>query len=436
MVIIFLLHHHFIILKRGRKMKNYLLHIPEGVRDYVWEEAYIKGNIEEKIRNIFKSYSYNLIETPTFEYIDVFTLDKESYQDPKIYKWMNRQGEVVALRSDMTPAIARVIATQNSKALLPQRYHYVSNSFRYPDRYQGKLHEFTQAGIELIGSCDVEADAEIICVAIEALEAVGIRDFTIHLGSAKFLNCLLEDMGATQSQQDHIYEAISKKDGVKIQALLKDTQATQALTEVIERLIQSVGGIELLKEVKQKALSSKALEALEELEAIYNVLVDYGMDRYILFDFSILSYASYYTGMMFQGYTQGIGEAVIEGGRYDKLLSHFGLDRPAVGVAIHVQHLLNKLMGKQMLTLPSKTLILCEPHTRKIARQIACQFRREGLVVEQNRMDSLETARAYAHANKIGGILYFKDEIEVALYDVEKNTLQTVLLTSLLGKEE
>lgn len=413
-------------------MKNYLLHIPEGVKDYLWEEACIKGEIEEKIKRIFTSYSYNLIETPTFEYVDIFTLSEESYQDPKLYKWMNRQGEIVALRSDMTPSIARVIATQNSKAPLPQRYQYVSNSFRYPERYQGKLHEFTQAGIELIGASYVEADAEVICVAIEALEEVGMKDFTIHLGSAKFLDCLLQDIGATKVQQENIYEAISKKDGVKIQTILKSTQATLELTRVIESLIQSVGGKKLLEEVKQKALSPAALEALEELEAIYNVLVDYGMNEYILFDFSILSYASYYTGIMFQGYTEGVGEAVIEGGRYDKLLSKFGLDIPAVGVAINIQHLLHKINSKKETNLPSKTLVLCKPQTRNIARQIACQFRREGLVVEQNMADSLEEAIRYAHANYIGGILYFKDEVEVDIYDVGRDTIKTVSLTSLL----
>lgn len=413
-------------------MKNYLLHIPEGVKDYLWEEACIKGEIEEKIKGIFTSYSYNLIETPTFEYVDIFTLGEESYQDPKLYKWMNRQGEIVALRSDMTPSIARVIATQNCKAPLPQRYQYVSNSFRYPERYQGKLHEFTQAGIELIGASYVEADAEVICVAIEALKEVGMKDFTIHLGSAKFLDCLLQDIGATKVQQENIYEAISKKDGVKIQTILKSTQATLELTRVIESLIQSVGGKKLLEEVKQKALSPAALGALEELEAIYNVLVDYGMNEYILFDFSILSYASYYTGIMFQGYTEGIGEAIIEGGRYDKLLSKFGLDIPAVGVAINIQHLLHKINSKKETNLPSKTLVLCKPQTRKIARQIACQFRREGLVVEQNMADSLEEAIRYAHANYIGGILYFKDEVEVDIYDVGRDTIKTVSLTSLL----
>lgn len=413
-------------------MKNYLLHIPEGVRDYLWEEAFIKGEIEGKIKKVFTSYSYNLIETPTFEYLDIFTLGDESYQDPKLYKWMNRQGEIVALRSDMTPSIARVIATQNSKAPLPQRYQYVSNSFRYPERYQGKLHEFTQAGIELIGASYVEADAEVICVAIEALEEVGMKDFTIHLGSAKFLDCLLKDIGATKVQQENIYEAISKKDGVKIQTILKSTQATLELTRVIESLIQSVGGKKLLEEVKQKALSPAALGALEELEAIYNVLVDYGMNEYILFDFSILSYASYYTGIMFQGYTEGIGEAIIEGGRYDKLLSKFGLDIPAVGVAINIQHLLHKINSKKETNLPSKTLVLCKPQTRNIARQIACQFRREGLVVEQNMADSLEEAIRYAHANYIGGILYFKDEVEVDIYDVGRDTIKTVSLTSLL----
>lgn len=417
-------------------MKNYVLHIPEGVRDYLWEESYLKQQIEDKTRKLFTSYSYNLIETPTFEYLDVFTLGDESYQNPKLYKWMNKQGEIVALRSDMTRSIARVVATQNSNRPMPQRYQYVSNSFRYPERYQGKVHEFTQAGIELIGASSIEADVEVINLAIEAMEAVGIEDFTIHLGSAKFLECLLKDIGATKEQQAKIYEAIDKKDAVKVQDILRDTQATEALIDVISKLMQQVGGIELLEKVKAQPFSQATLHTLEELENIYKALVEDNKAEYILFDFSILSYASYYTGMMFQGYTEGIGEAVIEGGRYDKLLAYFGVDVPAVGFGLNIYAVLQQVKSNKQPTLPAKTLMICEPETRKIMKQIATQFRQEGLVVEQSVAKGLEEALDYAIAAEIGGVLHFKNEEEVDVYDLAGRTVQTVALTSLQEEGE
>lgn len=412
-------------------MKNYILHIPEGVKDYLWEEAFIKNEIENRIKKLFTTYSYHLIETPTFEYLDVFTLGDESYQNPKLYKWINRQGEIVALRSDMTRSIARVVATQNSRYPMPQRYAYVSNSFRDPERYQGKMHEFTQAGIELIGAATLEADAEVISVAIEAIKAAGIEDFTIHIGSAKFLSCLLEDIGMNKEAQKNIYEAIDRKDAVKLQSLLSQLGVSEVLIEGIVKLIQSAGSIHLLQEVKQTTLSKGALLALEELEKLYELLEVEDLTKYILFDFSILSYASYYTGVMFQGYTEGIGSAIVEGGRYDQLLSTFGAPAPAVGVGINIYLLLQKLSSMSSQHLPVKTLIVCEAHTRAIGYKIARQFRSEGLVIEQSMESSLEDAIKYARSAAIEGILYFKNQEEVDIYNLTQQTIQTVMIASL-----
>lgn len=413
------------------KMKNYILHIPEGVKDYLREEAFVKNEIENRIKKLFTSYSYQLIETPTFEYLDVFTLGDESYQNSKLYKWTNRQGEIVALRSDMTRSIARVVATQNSRYPMPQRYAYVSNSFRYPERYQGKIHEFTQAGIELIGASNLEADAEVIRIAIEAIKEVGIEDFTIHLGSAKFLSCLLEDIGMNKTEQRDIYEAIDKKDAVKLQSLLTQAKASGELVEVIVKLIQSAGSTHLLKEVKAASLSATSLKALEELEALYKLLEIEDLTQYILFDFSILSYASYYTGMMFQGYTEGIGSAIVEGGRYDELLSSFGAPAPAVGLGINIQLLLQKLNDSKAQSLPSRTLVVCERYTREVAYKIASQFRKEGLIIEQSMSSSLDEAICYAKKASIEGILYFKNNEEVDVYHLVEDTVQTVKITSL-----
>ena len=155
-------------------MKNFALYIPEGVKDYIGEEAALKERIQNTVKKIFRTNSYNLVETPSFEYLDVFSLGEESFQQPSLYHFVSRQGELMALRSDMTRSIARVIGSQKIENQLPQRFCYLSNSFRYPERYQGKLHEFTQAGIELIGNKRLEADAEVIKVAVKCLSLIHI----------------------------------------------------------------------------------------------------------------------------------------------------------------------------------------------------------------------------------------------------------------------
>ncbi|MBU3811867.1 MAG: ATP phosphoribosyltransferase regulatory subunit [Candidatus Niameybacter stercoravium] len=383
------------------------------------------------MKDLFVSYSYELIETPTFEYLDVFTAGDGTYQDVHLYKWLNRQGEIVALRSDMTKAIARVVASKKNHEAMPKRYAYVASSFRYSERYQGKVHEFTQAGIELVGVSVIEADIEVIQLGIEALKASGLEDFTIHMGSAKFLKALLEDIGIEGIQKEELYRTIEKKDAVKLEELLRKAKVELVLIEAVVTLIQSVGGMDLLETVRQMPLSLATLSALEELEFLYKWFEAKGLASYLLFDFSILSYASYYTGVMFQGYTQGIGEAILEGGRYDQLLSNFGVDMAAVGLGINVALLLQKLEMEGKLIEPARTLIVCTPFTRDIAYEIAGQFRKDGLIVEQSMLPTLEASIDYAERVGIQGLIYFKNNEDVDLYHLGERTIQTVKIASL-----
>ena len=289
-------------------MKDYILHIPEGVKDLLWEEAQFKACIEQEVKGLFYKHHYQLIETPTFEYIDVWTRGDETVQNPRLYKWVNQQGEVVALRSDMTKSIARVVATQNRTKAFPQRYAYVSNSFRYPERYQGKQHEFTQAGIELIGDASYQSDAEVIMLAIEAIRSAGIEDFSIHIGSADFLKAMLAALGAEQKEEEAIYKAIEAKDAVGLKNILTQLDHTGEVVTTLVSLMQRSGDRAFLEEVREGITSQAARDALSYLTNLYHYLEAFEVADYILFDFSILSFASYYTGIMFQGFTAGIGD--------------------------------------------------------------------------------------------------------------------------------
>lgn len=412
-----------------------MLHTPEGVKDFLWKEASAKEHIEGEIKELFKSYGYQPIETPTFEYLDIFTVGESSFQKPTLYQWVNRQGELVALRSDMTRAIARVVATQNSSLACPQRYMYVSNNFRYPERYQGKMHEFTQAGVELVGLSTFESDAEVINLAICALLKAGIQDFTIHLGSAAFLASILEDLGLDQKEQETVYLAIDQKDAVSLKGILDQKLAEGELKAAIFSLIETAGTIELIRKVKEMNISDKTKAALLHLEEIYAALEDYKVHEYVLFDLSILSYASYYTGMMFQVFTQGVGTAVAEGGRYDKLLKEFGIDLPAVGFGINTNLLLQKIqqLGKEKIA-SKKTLIAYTKETRKTAFEVAKQFRTEGLVIENSLFYTTEETLDFARRIEAGGILYFKDETAIEVYNIEENTKQIVSLEDLFNR--
>lgn len=413
-------------------MKNYTLHIPEGVKDFLCEEASAKQMIEERVKKVLVRHGYDLIETPTFEYLDVFTLGDEAFQNPRLYKWINKQGEVVALCSDQTKSIARVVATQNSMQPFPQRYAYVSNSFRYPEQYQGKMHEFTQAGIEIIGNQSIQSDAEVIMLAIEAIKATGITEFTMHIGSAAFLGDMLSSVGISAEMKQEVYKAIDAKDAVRIKEILEGIDVAGEVAGVILHLMQRVGKIDLLQEIKEKIHSEYAKDALVQLEALYAKLVEYGVEEYILFDFSILSYASYYTGMMFQGYTHGVGSAIVEGGRYDKLLEDFGKDLPAVGMGINVNLILQKYQALGLTAHQNRrTLFVWEEGMGKVAIDLAKDMRSSGLVIEYGLGHVFEEEVAYAKAKGIQGIIYFAQSEEVVMYDLEKDVKHVTTIEEL-----
>lgn len=405
-------------------MKNFALHIPEGVKDYIGQEAALKEKIEQHIKKIFRTNSYYVVDTPTFEYLDVFTLGEESFQQPSLYHLVNRQGELMALRSDMTRSIARVVGTQKIEATLPQRFSYLANSFRYPERYQGKLHEFTQAGIELIGNKSLEADAEVIRVAINCLKEVGVNDFTVHIGSSQFLRYVLDDLLLDQQVKKEVYCAIEKKDAVKVKALLKGVKIEADLLEVLMEMLQCSGKISLLKNVKAKIRSREAQQVLEEMERLYELLEDYGVNECIIFDFSLMGYGQYYTGMMFQIFMLGAGSALVEGGRYDQLLEKFGKDLPAVGFGMSINLLLQCLIKQKGLAerQEKRLLVVCTPKTRKVCQEVSNHLRSRGEIVENSLCKSLEESKQYALQNSMAKLLYFKEGSQVEIYDLIKNT--------------
>ena len=414
-------------------MKNFALHIPEGVKDYIGEEAALKERIQNTVKKIFRTNSYNLVETPSFEYLDVFSLGEESFQQPSLYHLISRQGELMALRSDMTRSIARVIGSQKIKDQLPQRFCYLSNSFRYPERYQGKLHEFTQAGIELIGNKSLEADAEVIKVAVKCLKEVGVSDFTVHIGSGKFLEYILEDLGLKEADTVNVFKAIEAKDAVKLKSVLKEAKMESEILELLLELIQCSGQIALLRSVKAKMPSSRAKEALEKMEELYEFLEDYGVNECVVFDFSLMSYGKYYTGMMFQVFTLGVGSALVEGGRYDHLLSKFGKDLSAVGFGMHINLVMQRLLKQKELSKrqSSRTLVVSTPVTRKVCQEVSDHLRSQELILENYLSDDISEALSYAKQVGMERILHFKQGEQIDVYNLEKGTVKQTTINQL-----
>lgn len=318
------------------------LHTPEGVKDYLPKEAALRIEIETKVAKVFKAFGYESIKTPTFEYEEVYE-NKGSISEKNMYKFVDADGSVLALRPDMTPAIARVAATSfDSDQTL--RLCYFEDMFRSNINYRGKQREFTQAGVELIGEKSIYADAEVIILAIESVLATGIEDFKIEIGHSWFQEGLLEELKCSKDIKEKIIKAINNKDYVRVSELSFLSQGGEKIKNIMKRLPFLIGGKEVIKNIEGTFKNEKSEAALTYLKELYSLLENMGYGKYISFDLSVIGTMDYYTGLIFRGYTPGIGFSIIDGGRYDHLLSDFGTDLPAVGFAFKVNDIMSVMV--------------------------------------------------------------------------------------------
>ena len=314
-------------------MKSYNYKTPTGLRDYIIKDMEKKNKIETALKDLFLNNGYNLIETPTLEYIDVFTND---VQNPNLYKLVNKEGEILALRSDMTKSIARVVKTETKDVVFPQRYCYISNIFKYKKAYNGTQHEFTQAGIELVGADDVYADYEMVSLAIKSLSSV-LDNFGLYISFTEFFNSYLDELNIKDDIKAKIITEIKNKNVSNLKKILDKNSY-----EILSLVIEAIGKKELLSTIKSNIKSEKTKKALSRLEKLYDLLKKNNLEKNVYFDFSILSFGEYYTGITIQGYTKGVGTPILEGGRYDNLIKDSNINESACGFGINVNDLIDK----------------------------------------------------------------------------------------------
>ncbi len=327
-------------------MKDQLLHTPEGVRDIYGSEFVKKFELQQTLFDVMNSYGYQGIQTPTFEFFDVFGEEVGTVAPNQLYKFFDKEGNTLVLRPDMTPSIARAVSKyfHGEDAI---RLCYMGNTFINHDKYQGHLKETTQLGAELMGDASIKADVEMIAMLVASLQKAGLKDFHISLGQVMFYRSLLLEADLEPEVEDALRYQISKKNIFAVDEILSNAEMADNLKEAFSALTTLAGSVEVLEKAKKLTDNEKALKAISILEDIYEGLKGYGCEKYVSFDLGMVSKYSYYTGIIFRAYTFGSGQAIVKGGRYDKLLSHFGRKLPAVGFAIVIDQLMLALERKE-----------------------------------------------------------------------------------------
>lgn len=374
-------------------MKNILLHTPEGVRDIYGNELAGKEHIEQVIGEKLSCFGYESIETPTFEFFDVFSKEIGTIPSKELYKFFDKEGNTLVLRPDFTPSIARCAAKYYMDETQPIRFCYKGNTFINTGSLQGKLKEVTQMGAELMNDDSVEADAEMIALVVESLLQTGLKEFQISIGEVEYFKGLCEEAGLSLETAEDLRELISGKNLFGAEELLKERNVCTEERERLLKISDFFGVVEILDEAEEQVHNETSKQAVLHLKKLYEVLKAYGVEKYVSFDLGMLSKYHYYTGVIFKAFSYGVGDAIVKGGRYDKLLGYFGKSAPAIGFAVVIDDLLLSL-ERQNGTYQEKPVVQKITYTEsnyaeklKMAQTLRGEGRRVALIPETERTE-------------------------------------------------
>ncbi len=276
----------------------------------------------------FAGYGYVPLEPPTVEFAT------GTIAEQRMLRFLDRDGRLLALRPDVTTAIARVVAQRYRDATAALRLAYFAQIFREEASMRGSEREYDQAGVELIGDPSLRADAEVVALLADALARCGLRTAEIDIGHVGFFGGFIDELDP--AARDTVASAARAGDLVSAVVLARAAGLSAARTSALERGLRhrstDVGTL-------AKDAPAASRKALATLEALGPLLEAAGVSGAIRFDLGFVPALPYYSGIVFQVTAPGLGFAIAAGGRYDALLARFGTDRPATGFGIAVPHL-------------------------------------------------------------------------------------------------
>ena len=319
------------------KRKSYY-RLPAGVQDLLPDECYNLNTIEEKLEKKFSLAGCSRVQSAALEFYDTYAEIKNKIPQKKMFKLTDGDGSLLVLRPDMTLAVARMAATAD--IALPSKLCYFSNVWDYAGAGSYTIREIYQAGVEFLGVSNAFSDAQAIAFAIECLQAIGLKDFIIDVGHAGFFKGILEECALDAEEVEKVRLLVNAKDAVGAQALLEKHGAPKKASDALAALPTLFGGVDVLSRAEKYAGTPASREALDRLKKVYDLLKQFGLEKYVSFDLGTVKDLSYYSGVVFTGLTRSIGSAILSGGRYDNLADDFGRHVPAVGFAMGLKRIL------------------------------------------------------------------------------------------------
>ncbi len=359
-----------------------LLHTPEGVRDYYGEENARKQHVSQAVLSRMHLFGYQDLQTPTFEFFDVFSREIGTTPSRDLYKFFDNDGNTLCLRSDFTPSVARCAAKYFMEEKRPIRFCYQGSAFSNTSNLQGKLRESTQMGVELINDPSVYAAVILAAAAFLVVTLQRVRVFREQNEQLQVQYDRAEAaLADTQKKADEAAREYASAIAEEAEDLLKNLGLNREQRDQFLRITDFMDDKNALEAVREVTGNERSREAISRLIDLYNVIEAYGYGEYVSFDLTLLSKYHYYTGVIFKGYTYGTGEAVATGGRYDNLLLHFGKEAAAIGFMIQIDAVMEAIQ-RQRIRIPLTARIVEIRYTAQNYQESlkkAIQLRREGI---------------------------------------------------------
>lgn len=308
--------------------------IPPGARDILPEEMRELRALQRRLAEVFESFGYGEVATPTVEYDAVLSLG-DARGAPVAHRFFDESGQLVAMRSDMTVPIARLVADRYAEDEPPFRLFYNARAFRAVRPQRGQAREFFQAGIELVGVPGAEGTAEVVEVLSSALDAAGLGRAVIGLGHAALYRDLLREVGVAGKDAEAVLDRLAAHDLVGLEEELEGLSLGEAERRMLATIPTLRGGPECLERARE--LGEPVVKATERLASAYAALVDRGVADRVMLDLGLLRDLGYYTGTIVEVYDPALGHILGGGGRYDELMARFGRPLPAVGFALYLE---------------------------------------------------------------------------------------------------
>lgn len=367
---------------------------PEGTKDYLFKECIAVNYVCKKIEKVFINHQFHQVITPGLEFYDLFSSNSGGVSQESMFKTTDNSGKIVVVRPDSTLPISRMVTTRLRNEVFPVRLYYNQPVYRNNPGLMGRPNEIMQLGVELIGSSGKRADIEVITTAVESLSAVS-KEFRLEIGHSMIFNALADELNATKTQKELIKTYIENKNYSALNDCLDMIDDNETVS-AIRKLPSLFGGEEVFDKAEKLIKSKKALEALDYLKSLYQMLLSLNLGSKLSLDLGLVQRNEYYSGIVFSGYIPGYGDAVLSGGRYDKIFDNTDMPMGAAGFAININHIAEKARYKSRSNIPEVLVFAKSDESVMEAVEYTAKLVKDGVKAQFSDLSDKNEAREFA----------------------------------------